>query len=167
MNESDHNPLREKSWRHKLTPAEAAELQARLAKNPEAQTDWETELHLTEVISGLPDAPVPSNFTARVLQAVERESVVGSRRRGSFWKWSLRSLLPKAAAVAVVLGAGLFTYHEHTVREQRAELARSIKIVSSVPSLPNPQILQDFDTIQKMGAASTTGPDRELLALMK
>lgn len=166
MNESEYNPLREKSWRGKLTPAEAGELEVWLAKHPEAQADWEAELHLTEAINRLPDAPVPSNFTARVLQAVERESSAGSRGRGVSWKWSLRSLLPRAAATAVVLGAGLLAYHEHSVTERRAEVARSVKIVSSVPSLPSPQILQDFDSIQKMGSAST-GPDQDLLALMK
>ena len=38
---------------------------------------------------------------------------------------------------------------------------------ASVPSLPSPAILQDFDTIQKMGATANAGPDRELLRLMK
>jgi anti-sigma factor RsiW len=167
MNESDHNPLSEKSWRRKLTPAEAAELEAWLSEHPEAQADWETELRLTEVISRLPDAPAPSNFTARVLQAVERESATGNRRRGRFWKMSLRLLLPRAAAAAVILGAGILAIHEHTVTERRAELAQSVKIVSGVRSLPSPQILQDFDTIQKMGATANAGPDRELLLLMK
>jgi anti-sigma factor RsiW len=164
MNESDHNPLREKSWR-KLTPAEAAELEAWLAKHPEAQAEWEAELRLTEATSCLPDAPVSSNFTAQVLQAVERESAAG-RRRTPLWKWSLRLLLPRVAVASVVLAAGLLTYHEHTVAERRAEL-QSVKIVSSVPSsLTKPEILQDFETIRKMGSTST-GPDQELLTLMQ
>lgn len=160
MNESDHNPLNEKSWR-KLTPAEAAELQAWLSKHPESEADWETELRLTEAIKQLPDVPVPSNFTARVLQAIERESAVRSQHRGPFRWWSLRLLLPRGAAAAVVLGAGLLAYHEHTLTERRAELAQSVKMV---PAL-SPEILQNFDTIRKMGPA--TGPDRELIALME
>jgi hypothetical protein len=160
MSESDDNPLREKSWRRKLTPAEAAELQAWLSEHPEARADWEAELHLTEGMSLLPDVPVPSNFTARVLQAVERESAAGARR-GPFRKWSLRSYLPRAAAAAVVLGVGLITYHQHTIVERRTELAQSVKIVSTLP----PEVLQNFDTIQKMGPGA--GPDRELLALMQ
>jgi len=163
MSESDDNPLREKSWRRKLTPAEAAELEAWLAKHPESQADWEAELHLTEGMSRLPDAPVPSNFTARVLQAVESASVAESRREPR-WKWSLRLLLPRAAVVAVVLGTGLLTYHQHTmaIAEHRIELARRVKTASALP----PEVLQDFDTIQKMGPA-TAGPDRELIALMQ
>lgn len=160
MSESEYNPLRDKSWRRKRTPAEAGELEAWLAKHPEAQADWEVDVRLTEVIHRLPDAPVPSNFTARVLQAVERESAAASRRSGPFWKRSLRSLLPKVAVAAVVLGAGLLTYREHMVAEHhRPALAQNVKI-------PSPQDLQDFETIQKMGSANP-GPDRELIALLK
>lgn len=160
MNESEHNSLSEKGWR-KPTPAEAEDLHAWLSKHPEAQADWETELRLTEAINHLPDAPVPSNFTARVLQAVERESAVGSRRRGPFRWWSLRGLLPRTAAATLVLGAGLLAYHEHTVTERRAELAQSVKMVPALSA----EVLQNFETIRKMGSA--TGPDRELIALMQ
>ena len=71
------NPLRELVWRRKLTEAEHAGLRAQ----PETQADLELESRLTEALARLPDAPVPSNFTARVLQAVEREEVRGPDRR--------------------------------------------------------------------------------------
>lgn len=158
MNDSNDNPLRENSWRRRLTPAEMAELQAWLAEHPQAQADWEAEIRLTEAMNRLPDAPVPSNFTARVLQAVERESAVAGRPQAPARGWLLRALLPRAAVAAVVLGAALLTYHEHIEANRRAELV-------VVRSLPSPEILQDFDTIQKMGAAA--GPDQELIALMK
>lgn len=161
MNESSYRALREKSWRGKLTQAETAELQAWLAEHPEVQDDWEAETCLTEAMGRLPDAPVPTNFTARVLQALERESVAGRRSRVPARVWLLRAFLPRAAAAAFVLGVGLFTYREHAVAERRAELVRDLKTVSSVRSLPSPEILQDFDTIQKMSAAN--GPDQELL----
>ena len=164
MSESDYDQLKDKSWRRELTPAETAQLQAWLAEHPQAQADWEAEVHLTQAVRRLPDLPVPGNFTARVLQAVERKSVAVKRGKIWAWKWSLRALLPRAAAAAVIFGAALLTYHEHIVAEQRAELVQSVKIVSAMPSLPGP-ILQDFDTIQKMGAS--TGPDQELLKLMK
>jgi anti-sigma factor RsiW len=164
MNESDYNQVQEKSWRRKLTAAEAADLRVWLAEHPEAQADWEAEGRLTEVLARLPDVPVSSNFTARVLQAVERETVVVSRPKTSRVTWFLRSLLPRAAVAAVVLAAGLITYHDHTVAK-RTELVQGVKVVSGVSSLPSPEILQDFDTIRQMG--STPGPDQELLALWK
>ena len=76
----------------------------------------------------------------------------------------LRSLLPRAAVVAAVLVTGLLTYHEHT-SAQRQELVQGVKVVAGVSSLPSPEILQDFDTIQQM--STTPGPDQELIALMK
>jgi len=164
MNESDYNLLREKSWRRKLTAAEEAERRAWLADHPESVTDWESEVRLIEALNQLPEASVPTNFTARVLQAVEREASAENRPRVSRWSWLLRSLLPKAAAIAVVLAVGLLTYHEHRA-ERRAEVMQGVKVVAGVSSLPGPEIIQDFDTIQRMG--NTTGPDPELIALMK
>lgn len=167
MSDSERNQLREKNWRRKLTPDETAELQAWLDTQPEARADWEAEARLTEAMSRLPEVPVPSNFTARVLQAVERESAAEKRTRPPARKWSLRSLLPRAAAVAVILGTGLFTYHEYTMtqRNERVQLAQGVKIVSEVPSLPGPEILQDFDTIRQLPSGRPSGPDQDLLKL--
>ena len=85
-NDPIYNRLRELSWRRELTAAEEAELRAWLAAHPEAQADWEAEAGLNEALRQLPDAPVPSNFTARVLQAVEREAALRERRRGARWR---------------------------------------------------------------------------------
>jgi anti-sigma factor RsiW len=164
MNESDYNLLQEKSWRGQLTPAEEASLRAWFAEHPEAERDWETDRHLTRALEKLPDVPVPGNFTARVLQAVDREAAGAARPRASRVTWFLRSLLPRAAVAAVVLAAGLLTYHEHTTA-QRQELVQGVKVVSGVSSLPSPEILQDFDTIQQI--STTPGPDQELIALLK
>jgi hypothetical protein len=76
----------------------------------------------------------------------------------------IRRLLPRAAVAAAIFGAGLLTYHDHRTAK-RAELVQGVKVVAGVPSLPSPEILQDFDTIRQM--PSTPGPDPELIALMK
>lgn len=163
MNESDFNKLREKSWRGKLSPAEEASLRAWLAEHPEAKADWEMDQALTGALEKLPDVPVPSNFTARVLQTIERESLAVSRPSRNRLGWFMRSLVPKFAAVAVVLGVGILSYHEHTMAK-RAELVQGVKIVTGVPSL-SPEILQDFNTIRQI--STTPGADTELIALMK
>jgi anti-sigma factor RsiW len=164
MNEFDYKTLLEKRWRHPLTAAEEASVRAWLAQHPESRADWDLETQLSEALEKLPDAPVPSNFTARVLQAIEREEAAPKRAaRGR--PWFLRLLLPRAAVAVVLLGLALL-YHEHTAATaRRAELVRSVKVVAGVPSLPSPEILQDFDTIRQMPAS--TGPDQELIALMK
>src|SRR5579862_8049976 len=107
MNESDFNELREQSWRRKLTAAEESALRAWMVEHPDAETDMEAEVRLTEILGRLPDVPVPSNFTARVLQAVECEARADARPRVSRWNWFLRSLLPKVAAAALVVCVGV------------------------------------------------------------
>ena len=163
MNEFDYNLLWEKAWRHRLSDAEIASVRAWLAQHPESRADWELEAGLSVALGKLPDVPVPSNFTARVLQAVERETAVAQRPvRGFRWFW--RSLVPRMALVAVVLGVGGLAYHQRAT-SRRVALVRDVKVVAGVASLPSPEILQDFDTIRRM--SSTPGPDPELIALMK
>jgi len=164
MKDSDYNQSKEKCWRGDLTAAEAAELQAWLAQHPGERADWETEVGLTEALGKLPAAPVPSNFTSRVMEAVEREAKAQKRPRIPVWTWLLRSLLPRAAVAAFLVLVVLGYQHQQTVA-RREKVVDGVKIVSGVSSLPSPEILQDFDTIRKLGA--TPGPDQDLIALMK
>jgi len=113
MNESDYNQLREESWRRKLTPAEEAELRAWLADHPESRMDWDMDSRLTHLLGRLDNAPVPSNFTARVLQAIEREAASEARQTAPKRNWFLHSFLPRTAAAMVVLAAGLLAYNEY------------------------------------------------------
>src|SRR5882757_9819564 len=99
-----HEPqhLRESLWRRKLTDAERTELRAR----PEISADLELESHLSEMLAKIPDAPVASNFTTRLMQAVELEESRHARRWNFNWNW--HALLPRiAVAAAVVLFAGV------------------------------------------------------------
>jgi len=164
MNESDFNDL--KSRGRKLTAAEEADLRAWLADHPDQQADWETESRLSEILGRLPDVPVPGNFTARVLQAVEREQMAAGKPQKSRAKWFFRLLVPRLAVAAVVLGVALFGYRnqEHKAA-QREQLVQGVQVVAGVATLPSPEILQDFDTIRQM--SSTPGADPELIALMK
>src|SRR6266576_1862078 len=99
--------LRELSWRRPLTESEEAELRAWLAAHPEAQAGWEAETHLSAMLHQLPDATVPSNFTARVRQAVEQETAAAGRRPGFQWAGRWRVFLPLTSAAVVVVGLGL------------------------------------------------------------
>jgi anti-sigma factor RsiW len=164
-NDPGENHFRELSWRRKLTDAEEAELRAWLAAHPEARADLETETELNDLMDRLPQAPVPSNFTARVLQAVDREEARASRhpKLGS-WRWIPR-WFPRAAFAAVLLSAGLVSFHQVRGAVRRAELARSVAAVSDVSSLPSPEILSNFDAIYAL--KPTPPPDEELLALLK
>jgi anti-sigma factor RsiW len=164
----NHDPtetrLRELAWRCELTDAERAELHYWLAKHPEAQADWDAEEQLCTILNGLPEAPVSSNFTARVVQSAKREAATMHKRPSAGWNWSLRSLLPKVALVAIVISAVFYTFRTYETT-QRREMARSLVAVSQVESLPSPKSLEDFEAIRRLGR--TPPVDNELLALMQ
>ena len=160
-NDPMYQRLREISWRRRLTGPEEAELRAWLAAHPEAQADWDAEVGLNATLSRLPDAPVPGNFTARVLQAVEREGRAESRGPEKKWLiWPWRRWLPRLAFAVVIVGAGFVSYQKVDAANRR-KLAESVAVVSSLSSLPSPDILKDFDAIQAL--TSTPPPDEELL----
>jgi hypothetical protein len=152
--------LRELAWRRRLTEAELAEWRA---AHPQAAAEADAEAALSDALAALPNAPVPSNFTARVLQRLEGDARRPSpRKRDWFWVW--RVLVPRAAVASLVVGASLFAYHRHQTA-QRIAVGVSIRTVAGVRSLPSPQILEDFDVIQRL---DTTPPaDRELLAWLQ
>jgi anti-sigma factor RsiW len=164
-NDPIYNHLREVSWRQKLTNAEEAELRTWLATHPEAQADWQAEAGLNAGLGRLPDAPVPSNFTARVLQAVEREAVAELRRpQGNWLTWLWLRWLPRAAFAAIFVGVGLLSFREvQTVH--RKKMVESVAAVSAVSSLPSPDILKDFDAIRALNP--TPAPDEQLLAVLQ
>ena len=165
INDPIYNQLRELSWRRTLTDAEQAELQAWLEAHPEGRAEWEAEEGLNTALGRLADAPVASNFTARVLETVEREAGAELRRPAGRWGiWPPLRWLPKAAIAATVAGAGLVSYL--LVQDaERKKLAESVAAVSDVSSLPSPEILQDFDAIRVSNPTPT--PDEQLLAALK
>jgi hypothetical protein len=160
-----YNRLRELSWRRKLTGAEEAQLRALLAARPEAQADWDAEASLNAVLGRLPDVPMPSNFTVRVLQAVGREAAVERRPSEPIWQfWQRLRWLPRVAFAAVVLGTGLVSYRQLQAA-RFAEYAHSVAAVSGVSSLPSPEVLKDFDAIRASNPSPL--PDEQLLAALK
>jgi len=142
--------LRELAWRRKLTDAELAQWRS---AHPEGATEADTEAALSDALARLPDAPVPSNFTARVLQGLEREPMRPARPARK-WPWVWHVLVPRAAVAMVVMSFGLLGYQQYRVK-QRMALKDSLVTIAAVPSLPSPEILQDFDVIhviQKLNA---------------
>lgn len=161
-----YNRLRELNWRRKLTNAEAAELQEYLAAHPEAKEEWESDTELNQLLELLPEAPpVASNFTARVLQAVEREAASPSRVTTGrpAWLVSIQRWLPKAAIACLAVSFGLFTYEQHQMKT-RAAMARSVAELTAIVSASNPELLEDFEPIRRLSDPEPKA-DVELLAL--
>jgi hypothetical protein len=165
MNDPAYNRFHELIWRRRLTEAEAVELQKFLTEHPEAKEEWESDAELNQLMEHLPEAPlVASNFTALVLQAVEREAGAKARPSGGrSVSGFVRRWLPKLAAASVVIGLGLFAYDQHEAKA-RATMARNVAELSEIVSASNPEILQDFEPIRRLSDPEPKA-DVELLAL--
>ena len=114
---------------------------------------------LRGLLARLPDAPVPSNFTARVLQTIDLEE----SRRSRPWHWNWHVLLPRiTVATAMLLFAGL-TFHHYEQNAHRNLLARNVAMLTESQPLPSVEALKNFDVIQRMSQPAHA--DEELLAL--
>ena len=119
------------------------------------------DARLDAALRALPDKPVASNFTARVLQAVERND--GARpARGNYF--SLFNWLPRTAVATLAVMFALLTYEVRT-QARSTELAHSLAAFSQVAAMPSPDVLKDFETVRLLNPKP--GADRELLALLQ
>jgi len=119
------------------------------------------DARLTEALARLPDAPMPSNFTARVMQAIDREEARAPRPWAMRWNW--HALLPRVAVAMVAIVAGISLY-EHQLSSQRHRMAASVAMVAAQP-LPSVDALKNFDAIQRM--SQPVHADDELLTLLQ
>lgn len=129
--------------------------------NPDPQSD----ARLDALLRRLPDVPVASNFTARVLQSVEREPTTSDPLLKIADWWMFRPAwrwLPYSAVVAAALLMGGYSYRFHT-RTARVELAQNMAALAKVSPQLSVADLQDFNVICRLGQA----PDKDLLALMQ
>lgn len=170
MNEAFYQELREISWRRKLTPEEEAQLQGWLAAHPDKQADWDLEQSLCEQLRHLSNAPLSSNFTSQVMQTLDAELARHEREgRGSRnWLRWLHRLAPRLAPVSLALVAAIsfFVYHRSDNNPQQQQQAHVIETVARVAAagdvVPSPDILADFEAIEKLPFAS----DEDLLAAL-
>jgi len=161
--DSVYQRLRELSWRRPLTAAEQADLRAWLMAHPEALAEAEAELALNQALARLPDAPMPSNFTARVRQAIEQEAAIKIRTTTPRPPWSWRGFVPRFAMATVVVGALVLAY-QHRQAAQQAEWVKSF-LAGASPALADPKVIADFEVIRQLSPA--TAADEELLKLLE
>ncbi len=152
MNESDYQHLIEISWRRPLNPAEEARLQSYLALHPEAQADWESEAGLSQLMGRLYRPPLPSNFTAQVLQTLEREEAAVSRRvpLGGRLERLIRRAIPRLAWASVLMALAFLGYHQYQVYTQD-EMARDLLRFSQAANLNDPAVFKDLEAIRRLG----------------
>ncbi len=143
----------ESLWRGQLSAAELAALRI--------QPELAIEAQLTDGLAKMPDATVPSNFTARIMAAIELEEAQASRSRG--WHWNWRSLMPRIAVAAAVLIFAGVSIQRYEAGSQRAALVKSVAEVAAAQPLPSVEALNNFDAIERMSQRA----DDQLLALMQ
>lgn len=153
--ESNASGWQNSVWRRPLTDSERAALR----QVPEL----EVEERLTESLAKMPDVPVATNFTARVMDAVDREESTSTAFR--FFRRDWRMLLPRIMATAIVLiFTGIF-WERYELSSQRVTLVKNVAQVASTKPIPSVDALYNFDAIQRMSQPVTA--DTEVLALMQ
>ena len=150
--------LRELLWRRRLTDAE----RARAAGRPEVLADLELDARLTDALTQLPAAQVPSNFTARVLQAIDREDARPQTLDG---RWFWPRWLPRVAVTVAVVACAAVTWQRHELNKDRTAIVQTIAQMAGSSALSPVEALDNFDAIQRMG--QTQSADPKLLALLE
>lgn len=170
MNEDTLNNLRDALLHRELTPQEKQSLALWLAAHPEAAETWREDAALSRALRQLPDAPVPSNFTSRVLDQVRLETRASARdwqrrqREGRWRDWLRPSAWIPAASVATAVVLAVAAWDWNT-RQKEAQFARDVSPLRAMAALP-PELLEDFDAIQRFGESSPP-VDFELLAALE
>jgi hypothetical protein len=151
MNDSEYRELVEASWRRSLTHEEQARLSGWVATHPDLQLDWETETALNQTLARLPDARLSSNFTARVMQAIDAEAIAASRERSIFAQLQafFRARAPRIAWALLLVGLLGLGMYQHQ-KASRHELATGLTALVHVAALPDPKALQDWDAVQQL-----------------
>lgn len=169
MKNSVYDELIRLSLRRHLTAEDRLRIEAAVAAHPELKKDWESDAALGRLLRELPDAPVSSNFTALVVDAIEREERVTVRSRTSRFRWP-QWVRPRAATVFGFVVVIAFAAHQYRDRQDRSELAQDIRRVSqefaTLPSLPGPEIFHDFEAIDRLRQVSVVSDD-ELLKVLQ
>lgn len=164
MNEPRSNELRDALWKGTWSASQEAELAHYLEAHPEARKEWEADLALQRTLDQLAPVPVSSNFTDRVMRAVDIElgRQDAKARRGSSW-WRIPFLGRALAGAAALVAAGGLLVHQHRVNV-RSEIAHSIAVATDAARLPGVDALENFDAISRLD--SITPVDEELFGAL-
>lgn len=169
MQDQHYQQIKEAAWRRPLTREEEAALQAFLQSRPAERTGWSEDAALNRLLERLPPAPpVSSNFTARLMQAVQAESARFPRRDWFGWlspaQWLPDGMAGRVAMCSMMICLGAISFHEYQLIH-RARVARDLARVSRLAQLPRVEWLKDFDTIN--GISQVNVADDELLAALE
>lgn len=166
MNESELQELIDSAWRRPLTAEETVEIQRWCSLHPDRRAEIELDLQAARCVHGLPDVEVPSHFTSQVWREIDRQENLSSLPKGvlgSAWNWRL--WIPRFAVAALVVTGGVagWQYHQTT---QRTQVAAGFQQVFQAASIPDPGMLQEFDSL-RLVMETPSSVDVELLAALQ
>ena len=151
---NESNQPRESLWRT-ISQGERAKLRG--------EPELELEARLTDALGRLPEAPVPSNFTSRVLNAIELEEKQAARSHGWIWNW--HALLPRMAVATAILVVAGVSFQRYEVGAQRLALVKNVAQVASAQPMPSADVLENLDAIQRMSQSGHA--DNDLLVALQ
>jgi hypothetical protein len=166
MNSVEFNELLELGLRRGLTADEARQLEAHWSEHPADRQVWMEEMALKTVLWELPDVPMASNFTSQVLRLTDQ--VIPPPDRPfllSRWNWT-GSFYGIRRAVLVLGAASVLWLCSLEYRHySRATLARCVAVAFQEPGLPGPDILKDFEAINRLSQVPPVVDNELLVAL--
>jgi hypothetical protein len=110
----------------------------------------------------MPGSPVPSNFTARVLAAIDLEEVQAVRSPS--WTMNWRFLWPRVTVTAAILIFAGVSLQRYETSSHRLALAKDVALVAAAQP-PSVDALENLDAIQRMSQPAHA--DGELLAVLQ
>lgn len=134
-----------------------------MGTEPDLELEIELESRLTESLKQIPDALVPSNFTSRVLAAVDREEAARAASWYRHWNW--RTFLPRVVATAAILVFTGTVWERYEVRSERSMLVKNIAQVTYSKQVPSLDAIYNLDAIRRM--SQPVSADKELLTLFQ
>jgi anti-sigma factor RsiW len=167
MNNAAKYDLILRALRDELTEEDRATFEQLLSRDPAFRADWASERALDRAISTLPNAPLSSNFTARVLQLASLPEAPAAPARARV-RWPILRWTGAMAAILVL--ALTAARHQHTTAQrQLAENVNIFREVASVisPELPPTEVFANFDSIQRLSIPAESEMDMELLLALQ
>src|SRR4051794_17009638 len=117
MKDPGPNDLLWKGLRGELSDEEKQHFESLISSDARLKNDWEEELVLNELLAKVPDAPLSSNFTSLVMQAVAKEERQATHKSSTF-RWLRFGFARVLAGLALfgVIGLGLHNRYQKSQR---------------------------------------------------
>ena len=167
MKAADYQHLVEESWRRPLRAEEQRQLAAWLEQHPEETGTWTEEAALTSALRRLPDAPVASNFTAQVLQAIDRAETSAAREAAgdAGWRRWLLPWLPRLAVASLVIAVAWIGWRQLEHRREGQLASALVQFSAAASAVPEPAVFGDFEVIRRLGQPQPAS-DEALFAVL-